>query len=140
MVMFKILKIHVKALLVFFLLGASSLLFSQTKSPSIQELKPNPEKEAKFLPYLAVRHGGMQATEEWKKNNTVQYYRELWYYCESFYVKRGHFSEGVTLNEEIIDISRFESSRMENQEAIVELPGFKDVLVLLPANKLIYKP
>jgi hypothetical protein len=113
---------------------------AQTNIVEPHNLKPDPEKEQMFLPYLAVRHGGLASTEIWKKSNTVQYYKELWYYCESFYVKRNHLKEGVTLNEEIVDISRFEYARKENEEAIVVLPGFRDVLVLLPANKLVYKP
>lgn len=111
--------------------------FSQVNT---DPLTPNPEKEKKFLPYLAVKHGGMPTIETWKNNNTVLYYKELWYYCESFYVKRNYLSTGVTLDESIIDISRFEAERKQNEEAIVVLPGFKDVLVLLPSNQLIYKP
>ncbi len=68
------------------------------------------------------------------------YAKEMWYYTESFYVKRNYNNEGITLDESIIDISRFESQRKENEEAIVTLPGFKDVIVLIPNNKLIYKP
>lgn len=93
-----------------------------------------------FLPYLAVRYGGMIGIEEWKKNNRLLYFKELWYYCESFYVRRNYLSEGISMDEGMIDITRFESQRKENEEAIVVLPGFKDVLVLLPNNKLIYKP
>ena len=78
--------------------------------------------------------------KKWKNNNTYQYYKELWYYCESFYVKRNHLPQGVELNESMIDITRFESSRKEFEEVIIILPGFKDALVLLPAYKLIYKP
>lgn len=118
----------------------SSLSYSQVNSFDSDELKPDPAKEKMYLPYLAIRHGGLPKIEEWKKQNTYQYYKELWYFCESFYVKRNHLTQGVELNELIIDISRFESSRKENEESIVILPGFKDALVLLPANKLIYKP
>lgn len=118
-----------------------SLLTQGQNTPiDLKAIEPNITKQVKFLPYLAVRHGGPEGLETWKKDHTVQYYKELWYYCESFYVKRNHFIEGVTLNEEIIDISRFESSRLDDQEALVVLPGFKDVLILLPANKLVYKP
>lgn len=131
-------KINLRLLLLSFWLLGSLLTHGQSIDPSV--LKPDPEKETKFLPYLAVRHGGFPAVYEWKKSNTVQYYKELWYYCESFYIKRNHFNEGVTLNESIIDISRFENSRKENEEAIVILPGYKDVIVLLPSKGLIYKP
>jgi hypothetical protein len=39
-----------------------------------------------------------------------------------------------------IDISRFESQRKENEEVTIKIDGFKDVIVLLPTNKLIYNP
>ena len=131
-----------KAIFKIFLLvlatGASHTCFAQVNTPG--ELKPNPAKEQMFLPYLGVRHGGPQGLAAWKKDNVLQYYKELWYYTESFYVKRNHLPDGVVLNEEIIDISRFESSRHAHDEAIVILPGFKDALVLLPTDKLVYKP
>lgn len=111
--------------------------FSQI--PDVNILKPNPDKEKKFSPYIEWKHGGKENFPAWKAANTIQYYKELWYYAESFYVKRNYFSEGVELNEEIIDISRFENQRKENEETIVELGGYKDVIVLLPANKLIYR-
>ena len=44
------------------------------------------------------------------------------------------------LDESIFDVSRFESYRKEDVESIITFPGFKDVIVLLPNNKLIYKP
>jgi hypothetical protein len=105
-----------------------------------EDLKLNPEKVKKFTVYMEHKHGGPEGFPLWKANNKIQYAKEMWYYTESFYVKRNHLSQGIVLNEEIIDISRFESYRKENDEAIVELPGFKDVLVLLPLKKLIYKP
>lgn len=114
-------------------------VFSQT-SFQTENFKPDPAKEAMFKPYLAVRHGGMNELEAWKKQNTVKYYQELWYYTESFYIKRNHLAEGYPLNESIIDISRFESQRKADEEAVVEMPGFKDALILLPSNKLKYKP
>jgi hypothetical protein len=64
----------------------------------------------------------------------------MWYYTESFYIKRDHLPDGITLNEAAIDITRFESKRQANVETIVTLDGFKDVLVLIPGNDLIYKP
>lgn len=106
----------------------------------IAELKLNPEKVKKFTPYVEFRHGGPQVFPSWKENNKLQYAKEMWYYSESFYVKRNNSSEGTTLDESIIDISRFEASRKENEEVVVTLPGFKDAIVLLPASKLIYKP
>jgi hypothetical protein len=125
----------------FFISVATFLSFScYAQVGNTLDYTPNPVREAMFLPYLAVRHGGTPVIEEWKKNNTVQYYKELWYYTESFYVRRDYLSKGEPLNESIIDISRFENSRKSDDEAIVILPGFKDVLVLQPLNKLLYYP
>jgi hypothetical protein len=109
-------------------------------SQSSNQLELNPEKVKQFSPYLAARHGGPQGLEQFKTANKYTYLRELWYFTESFYVKRNHLAQGVVLNEEIIDITRFEQHRKLDEEAIVVLPGFKDVIVLLPANTLIYKP
>lgn len=127
---------------IFFLVALFSSLFyfSQTGIVNPDLVKPNPEKEKKFAPYLAVRHGGMLELEKWRQSNTVQYYKELWYFCESFYVKRDNSIQGIMLDESIIDIARFEYLRKENEEQLIELPGFKDALVLLPRNKLIYVP
>jgi hypothetical protein len=118
------------------------LLYSLTliSQQNISDFQPDPVKESKYSPYLAARHGGTEALQEWKKNNTIQYYKELWYFTESFYIKRDHLAEGVVLNEEIIDVSRFEDLRKQAEESIVILPGFKDAMVLLPENKLKYKP
>lgn len=110
--------------------------FSQTTN----QLELNPAKVKQFSPYLAARHGGPQGLEQFKTANKYTYLREMWYFTESFYVKRNHLAQGVVLNEEIIDITRFEQHRKMDEEAIVVLPGYKDVLVLLPTNKLIYKP
>jgi hypothetical protein len=128
-------KAFLKLLLIVVLVGFCKSTFSQVNS-----LELNPEKEKKFSPYMFWRHGGPEGLVDFKKSNSYQYLKELWYYSESFYVKRDHLSTGAVLNDAIIDISRFESSRKENEEAIVILPGFKDALVLLPINKLIYKP
>jgi hypothetical protein len=118
------------------LMAVSFLTYSQ----QTEEIKLNAEKVKMYTPYMQFKHGGPEGYPVWKNNNKMQYTKEMWYYTESFYVKRNHLSEGVVLNEEIIDISRFENQRKQNEEAIVILPGFKDVLVLIPANKLIYKP
>jgi len=115
-------------------------IFSEAQITSPNDLKPNAEKEKKFLPYVAILHGGIDKLETWKQENTYQYFKELWYYTESFYISRNYLKEGIVLNEEIIDISRFEFNRKQSEESIVIIPGFKDVLVLYPSNKLIYKP
>jgi hypothetical protein len=131
-------KSALKLFLILFFIGITLTGFSQV--PDLNSLRPNPEKEKMFSPYVQWRHGWTEGFADWKSKNTMQYYKELWYFSESFYVKRNYLAEGITLNESIIDISRFEASRKENEEAIVTLPGFKDVLVLLPASKLIYNP
>ncbi len=128
-------KAKIKFLSLFLLLGMSFLSFSQ-----MEEIKLNPEKVKKFTPYMEFRHGGVQGFPAWKSTNKMLYAKEMWYFSESFYVKRNYLDQGITLDEAIIDISRFESNRKQNEEAIVTLPGFKDVLVLLPAKQLIYKP
>lgn len=115
--------------------------FSQNASNSPNTIiKLNPDKVNVFVKYLEFRHsfdpGGY---DTWKKENPDLYQKEMWYYSESFYIKRNYLSEGISLPEGSIYIPRFESSRKANEEAIVVLPGFKDVLVLLPENKLIYK-
>ena len=133
-------KLTFRTTLVVVLAILSSFSYAQINSLESDLLKPDPKKEKMYVPYLATRHGGLVALETWKQSNTYQYYKELWYYCESFYVKRNHLTEGVELNEEIVDISRFDSTRKEDQEVIVIMPGFKDALVLLPKNKLIFIP
>ena len=127
-----------KLILLLFFTGLSFTGFAQV--PDVSSLKPDPEKEKMFSPYVAWRHGWKEGFADWKSKNTVLYYKELWYYSQSFYVKRDHLASGAVLDESSIDISRFESSRKENEESIVVLSGMKDALVLLPANKLIYKP
>jgi len=44
------------------------------------------------------------------------------------------------LDESTIDISRFEYLRKPYESVIVEFPGYSDVLVLLPKEKMIYTP
>ncbi|HRH10289.1 MAG TPA: hypothetical protein PLU73_02190 [Bacteroidia bacterium] len=124
-----------KFLFLSLLMGFSLMSFSQ----QVEDIKLNPEKVKKFTPYMEWKHGGPQGFEAWKSTNKMQYAKEMWYYSESFYVKRNHLATGVTLDESIIDISRFENQRSKTDEVIVTLPGYKDVLVLLPENKLIYK-
>lgn len=86
------------------------------------------------------RHSGTEGLADFKRDHPHEYLKELWYYSESFYIKRDHFQEGYRLNESVVAINRYENLRLENEEAIVVFPGSKDVMVMLPANKLIYKP
>lgn len=122
-----------------FLLAAFLGLFC-TVNAQIDQIQLNPTKVKMYTPYMEYKHGGPSLFPTWKQNNKLLYTKEMWYYTESFYVKRNHLNEGITLNEEIIDITRYESQRKENEEVIVTLGGFKDVIVLLPAKNLIYKP
>jgi hypothetical protein len=101
---------------------------------------PDPVKVEMYLPYLAARHGGPEALETWKQNNLVLYYKELWYYTESFSVKKDHVSEGVPMNARAIDISRFEHQRDPGKEVILLIPGYRDALVLKAGNDLKHKP
>jgi hypothetical protein len=125
-----------KALLIFFIL---TICFDKINSQT-NTLEITSEKEAKFNPYMLWRHQGTEGLAEFKKNKPHDYLKELWYYSESFYIKRNYFKEGVEMNEEMIDISRFENYRLDTKEYYLSLPGFKDAVVLLPLNKLIYKP
>lgn len=87
------------------------------------------EHVAMFSPYLHHTYGEVQF-EAFKTNDQVRYYTELWVMSESFYVKRDAYPDGVTLDESIIDIRRFESYRLADQETTVPLEGFKDALIL----------
>jgi hypothetical protein len=99
-----------------------------------------PSKEAKFSPYIEAKYSFTQNFTTWKQENRFLYIKEIWYHAESFYVLHNKSTEGVKLDESIIDISRFESYRKQNEETIINLPGFKDAIVLLPSSSLIYKP
>lgn len=120
--------------LVFFCFASAS--YSQSQN----ELELNPERVKMFTPYLAARHGGFEGVEKLKNTDKYAYLKEMWYFSESFYVKRNHLAEGVELNESIIDITRFEQNRKMYDEAIVVIPGYKDVLVLKPSSSLVFKP
>jgi len=97
-------------------------------------------KKAMFTPYVRLKHWDDKNYATWQKENKTQFIKEFWYFAESFYIKRNYFNTGVELNEEIIDISRFEHYRKDNEETIVPIKIFKDAIVLLPKNKLLYKP
>ncbi len=116
------------------------LLLSASFRAQVNGLEIDPVKEKMYTPYMLWRHQGAEGLAEFKKNKPYEYLKEVWYYSESFYIKRNHLKTGETLDPSIIDVSRFEYLRQADTERIVELPGFKDVIVLLPTNKLIYKP
>ena len=128
-------KANIKLTLFSLLMICSLVTYSQ----QLEEIKLSAKKVAQCEPYMKWKHGGGEAFEAWKSTNKLQYAKEMWYYSESFYIKRDHTTKGEVLDESIIDISRFENQRSKTEEVIVTLPGFKDVVVLLPENKLIYK-
>jgi len=99
-----------------------------------------PSKEAKFSPYVEAKYSFIQNFTTWKKENKFLYIKEIWYHAESFSIERNHFSEGVSMDESMIDVSRFEKYRKETETSTVTIEGFKDAIILLPSNKLIYKP
>jgi hypothetical protein len=116
-----------------------ALVFNQSAFSQIQDIKLDPVKVEKFLPYLKFKHSSEGDFETWKSNHMLQYTKEMWYFSESFYIKRNYYADGITMDESQIYISRFESQRKENEEAIIQMPGFKDAIVLIPGNKLIHK-
>lgn len=116
------------------------LVLSGLKAQQLDEIKLNPEKVKTFTPLVEWLHGGPQAFSEWKSNNKILYAKEMWYYTESFYIKRNHYQQGSTINDAMIDVSRLENQRKQDEEVYVQFPGFKDAVVLLPSSKLIYKP
>lgn len=76
----------------------------------LSEMKYYHVSEEKFGKYVEANHMfDGQSFTTWKSENKILYYKELWYQSKSFYVKKNHLSEGITLDESIIDISRFES-------------------------------
>lgn len=129
-------KNNFKILILAFLLGMSYMSFSQ----QVTEIKLNPERVKMFTPYVEWKHGGAAGFPAWKNNNKMLYAQEMWYYSESFYVKKNVSNEGQVLDESFIDVSRFEAQRKQNEEVTINLPGFKDAVVLIPGNQLIYKP
>lgn len=118
-----------------FLLSFQSAVFSQANS-----LEIDPVKEKLVTPYLTYMHQGEEGLAEFKKNQPHAYLLEVWYFTESYYIKSDFFQQGDPLPFGLLDISRFEDQRKESEESMVVLPGYKDVLILLPNNKLLYKP
>ena len=95
----------------------------------------NDTQAQKFEPYLVAHHGVGFDIDSFKTNNKIEYYKELWYYSKSFYVKRNFYPTGITLDETIFDVFRFEDKRSESEEVIITLDAFKDVIILLPRNQ-----
>ena len=106
----------------------------------VNPLQISKEKEAMYTPYMYWRHGGKESLEQFKKEQPHEYLKELWYYCESWYVEKDYSATGVPLDLYVVDISRFEQYRKESELFYLVLPGYKDAIVLLPGSQLIYKP
>jgi len=127
-------------LFVVFFFSFNSFFSQVSSSSSSQEIALDPVKVNMFEKYCVWKHsfepGGFAA---WKAANPDLYQKEMWYYTESFYIKRNHLSIGDTMDESMIDVSRFETQRSADQEVIVTFGGFKDVMVLIPGNQLIHK-
>jgi hypothetical protein len=102
-------------------------LLAQQVDPAVFGMSQ--DKINKFLPYFRFQHGDA-VLNEMKANEPAKYYFELWVLSESFSVMRNHFTQGIQLDESIIDIRRFNEQRLNDNEAIVVLDGFKDVLKL----------
>ena len=86
-------KNNFKILMVALLTGMAFMSFSQ----QVDQIKLNADKVIKFTPYVSWQHGGAQGFETWKASNKIQYAKEMWYYSESFYIKRNASQEGVTM-------------------------------------------
>lgn len=128
--------------LIFLFLFAVSASFSQNKkATSTPSINLDPIKVTIYQKYLEFRFSYVEGGfPQWKKDNPELYEKEMWYLTESFYIKRNYLSQGITMDEGMIYAPRFEAQRKQDEEAIVTFPGFKDVMVLIPGSKLIYKP
>jgi hypothetical protein len=129
-------KLNINIIILLLTFCFSAAINAQTNSLEVSE-----EKERKFQPFMYHLYGGPEGVAEFKRDNRYEYLRRLWYYAESFYIRKDVNKDGTfSLMDSDIDISRFEQFRKESEEAIYSIEGCKDVIVLLPANKLIYRP
>lgn len=119
-----------------------TLVFTLAFSAAAQvnPLQISKEKEAMYTPFMYWRHSGKEGLEQFKREHPHDYLKELWYYCESWQVEKDYSTTGVALDLYVVDISRFEHYRKDSEPFYLVLPGYKDAIVLLPANQLIYKP
>jgi hypothetical protein len=144
---------NLKLITLILMLFISGLVKSQsvtTDNISLVEYwnKSGQKDEVKYSKFIQSDHGfETPVFIEWKKENKILYMKEVWYYSESFYIKRNYFpaisndgTENVSMDDSQINISRWESMRDQNKEVEIKINGFKDIIVLLPTSKLIYKP
>lgn len=116
------------------------LLFSAfLGNGQVNSLEISVEKENMYAPFLYWHHGGKEGLATFKKEHPHDYLKELWYVCESWYIKKDYASTGVALDPYVVCIERFETYRKETEEAYLLLPGYKDAIVFLPVDKLIYR-
>lgn len=120
------------------------VLIGKTQTIDVSAYKPTPEAEKMYSPYIMAKKmiNDVPTFEKWKESNKIQYFKELWYYSKSFTVIHHVNDEGITIDESIIDISRFDWVRDSVKEIYIPLTesGYNDTIVLLPINKLLYKP
>jgi len=129
--------------LVFAFIASSFFSFAQVSTyDPFQDVTLDPVKVQQFEKFVAWKHGYLLGSsfDAWKSSNTMIYTQEMWYYSESFIVKRDSFASGVVLTESGFDVSRFENKRNTTQKVPIIFDGSKDVIYLLPANQLLYKP
>ena len=133
-------KLVLFSLLCFSFSSASSQSNSLSNSSNNNEIVLDSNKVKIFEKYVQFNHSNDQGGFiQWKNNNPDLYLKEMWYYSESFYIMRDYFPQGEAMNEGMIYVPRFEMERMPSTEVIVKFPGLKDVMVLRPIDKLIYK-
>ena len=131
----KKLLILITMLITFAVKGQS--FYTAEQSQALLGIK-NDKSAQKFEPYVRAKHGAGFDFESFKKNQKMEFYKELWYYSKSFYIKNNYLSSGHSMDESMIDISRFDSARKFDEETIIKIDGFKDVIVLSPTKKLLF--
>jgi hypothetical protein len=119
------------------------LVFSKSaeaQQASLTDFTPDPVKVQMYYPYLVAHHGGAEAVEALKQSDRFLYFRELWYYTESFSIVENYSAQGTSMSADQIDITRFESQRKYDEAVIITIPGFRDAIRLLAGKDLLHKP
>jgi hypothetical protein len=128
-------RFYKSVLVLLFMLGYQSI---QAQA----NIKIDKIKEQDILPLVEVSYfeNDRAKLAEWKKSHEREYLELMWYLTESYRIERNYFQEGVTLDQTFIDVRRHEHLRKKDEEHVVVLPNFRDVIVLIPESKLLYKP